>query len=216
MTYLFLGQDLTAKDSKIAEIKKKICPSPDALKFDCETLYAQKLDPEELKKAFITLPAIANERIVIIRECHKLSAHNKELIFEFVKNPGRCVLALESEKMETTDAFIKKLGSAVKVFHFRKETPLNVFNLTDAVSLRRSVEALKILSVLLSQGDQPLQIMGGLVWYWKKARAGFSMPEFKKGLLALQEADLNIKRSRLRPDHALEILIVKLCSSEAG
>jgi hypothetical protein len=36
--------------------------------------------------------------------------------------------------------------------------------------------------------------------------------KFEKGLLALGEADLNIKRSRLKPEQALELLVVKLCA----
>ena len=36
----------------------------------------------------------------------------------------------------------------------------------------------------------------------------------ESGLLAMQEADLNIKRSRIKPEYALEVLIVKLCSKE--
>ena len=33
---------------------------------------------------------------------------------------------------------------------------------------------------------------------------------FKQGLFILQEADLNIKRSRLDPEHAIETAVVKL------
>ncbi len=216
MTYLFLGQDLTAKDAKIAEIKKKICPSPESLKFDCETLYAQKLGPDELKKALMAIPAVSKNRLVIIRECQKLTAQNKELILEFSGNPGPCVLVLESQKADLTDAFIKTMSRTAKVLNFKNEEPLNVFNLTRAIAIKKPAEALKILSALLDQGDQPLQIMGGLVWFWKDARRGFSGEEFKKGLLALQEADLNIKRSRLNPNHALEVLVVKLCFENAG
>ena len=212
MTYLFLGEDQISKDIKIRELKNKLFPSFEATKFDYEILYAQKLESDTLKKALISLPALAKQRLIVIKECHKLSPHNKELIIEFVKNPGPCVLILDSDKMETDDSFVRKLGSLIKVISAKGEPQLNVFNLTRAISMRKQIDALKILAGLISSGEQPLQIMGGLVWYWKNAREGFSFDQFKKGLIALQEADLNIKRSRLKPEHALELLVVKLCS----
>ena len=215
MNYLLLGQDNVTKDAKLAELKKKNFSSPEALQFDYEILYAQKLDSETLKKSLIALPVLSKERLVVIKECHKLSPHNKELLLDFLKNPGQCALVLDSEKNEE-DEFLKKISRTVKVINCQKEPPLNVFALTRTIGARQSAESLKILSQLLLQGDQPLQIMGGLVWFWKKSRADFSAEGFKKGLLFLQEADLNIKRSRLTVQYALELLVVKLCSQEAG
>ncbi len=216
MIYLFLGQDNAAKEIKINELKNKILTPAAALKFDYEILYAQKLEPETLKKALIALPAVAKQRLVVIKESHKLNAQNKELVLAFAKDPGNCVLIIDSDKSQTDESLVKKLGSAAKVVNFKTPTPLNVFNLTRLIGMHKPAEALKILSALLSQGEQPLSIMGGLVWYWKNARREFSLEVFKKGLLALQEADLNIKRSRLKPEHALELLVVKLCSPAAG
>src|SRR3989338_8874791 len=115
MTYLFLGQDPTAKDTKIAEFKKKFLTSAQALKFDYEVLHAHKLEPETLKKALMALPVLSKHRLIIVRECHKLSPPNKDLILEFVKSPGSCVLILDSDKVEADDAFTKKLGRLVKV-----------------------------------------------------------------------------------------------------
>ena len=73
-----------------------------------------------------------------------------------------------------------------------------------AMSSRNAGEALKILDELLESNVHPLQIMGGLVWYWGKERERLSPQSFYKGLTALEEADLNIKRSRLKPEHAVE------------
>ena len=71
---------------------------------------------------------------------------------------------------------------------------------------------LKILNDVLDHGDHPLQILGALVWFWGKNKPRVNPERFQRGLNELQEADWNIKRSRLRPEHTLEILIVKLCS----
>lgn len=211
MTYLFLGPDYAAKEAKTAELKDKFLPV-ESRQFDFETLYAQKLDAETLKKALVALPAIAEQRLVVVKEFHKLSAQNKELILAFVENPGKCVLILDSDKIEGDEAFIKKLPRSVKAGVFGREDKLNVFDMTRAIGMQKKDEALKILWQLLSRGDQPLQLMGGVVWFWKNERNKLAADRFKKGLLALQEADLNIKRSRLKPEHALEVLIVKLCS----
>ena len=215
MTYIFLGPDYTAKEKKITEIKEKLLPSPEAIQFDFEVLYASKLESEQLKKSLLGLPAVAKQRLVMIRECHKFNEENKELILEFTKKPGACVLILDSDKADADSEFIKKLGRSAKISVFGSEEVLNVFTMTRAISVGKKAEALKILSQLLSRGERPLQIMGGLVWYWKNSRRDLSLERFKKGLLALQEADLNIKRSRLKEEHALELLVVKLCSEEA-
>ena len=61
-----------------------------------------------------------------------------------------------------------------------------------------------------NQGMYPLQMMGALVWYWGKEGKALGPQRFEKGLKALEEADLNIKRSRFLPEYALEKLIVEL------
>ena len=216
MIYFFLGEDIRSKDLKIAEIKRRLFPSREALEFDCDMLYAQKLDAETLKKVLISLPAISKGRLIVIKECHKLSAQNKELIIEFAQNPDPCTLILDSDKMEPADLFLKKLKNSVKIEYFKASEKIDVFVLTRAISVDKTIEALKILSRLLINGEQPLQIMGGLIWYWKNARERMSSKRFSEGLQALQEADLNIKRSRLKPEHALELLVVKLSGKGAG
>jgi len=215
MTYLFLGEDTVSKEKKLSETREKILQIPDAFKFDYDILYAHKLEPALLKETLLRLPAIGKQRFVVIKECHRLNPHNKELIVDFTAQAVlSMVLALDSDEMTEDDAFVKRLGKMVKVFYFSKGENLDVFSLTRAVAQKEKVEALKILSDLFAKGDHPLQIMGGLVWFWGKSKEKISQERFKKGLQALSEADLNIKRTRLNPEHALEILIVKLCGIE--
>jgi len=216
MIYLFVGQDTEKKDLQVAGIKEKILPAPDALKFDFEILYANKLEPATLKKALVALPAVSSRRLILVKEAHKLSPYNKELIVNFSKSPGQTVLILDLEKIGADDVLIKGLGSTAKVSYFKKEFELSVFDVARAISRGKQLEALKILFQLLQNGEQPLQIMGGLIWSWKNSRQEYSPGQYKKGLLVLQEADLNIKRSRLKPEHALELAVVKLCQKEGG
>ena len=213
MTYLFLGEDNDKKEEQIAKIKKETLLSLDAHKFDLEILYANKLPSDTLKKSLMSLPAVAEKRLVLLHTLEKLSPHNKTIIQEFVSEPqSNVVLILESGTLTQGDAFVKKIRPHVKVIDSLKATKVNVFDMTRAMTSRRSPEALKILHVLFHEGIHPLQIMGGLVWFWGKTRVRLSSEKFEKGLLFLQEADLNIKRSRLKAEYTLEILIVQLCT----
>ena len=214
MTYLFLGENTLLKDKKIAELKKKFLVSPQSFQFDFQLLSASKLEPEILKKNLMDLPAITSQRLIIIRECHRLSEYNQALIVEFLEKLfNHAVLVLDSDEWEQKNSFVKKVRRMVEIVEFSTSTKLNVFDLTKVIDFKKESEALKILDQLMNQGIHPLQILGVLVWFWGQVRlSGVSAEQFEKGLLALQEADLNIKRSRLKPEYAVELLIVKLCS----
>jgi len=215
MIYIFLGEDTLAKDKEIDLLKQKFLSSPEALRFDYEVLHAHKLTAEDLKKALISLPAIASQRLVVIRECHRLSAQNQQLVADHVSSQFQdTVLILESGQMQAKDAWIRALGKKIILKDFKSRVPTDVFDLTKAISLRNKTEALKILTNLLEEGIHPLQIMGALLWSWGNTRNRMSQGQFEGGLAALQNADLNIKRSRMLPEHAMEMLIVQLCSPE--
>ena len=208
MIYLLLGGDGLAKDQKIVDITKKVLPSQDAFKFDYEILHGSNLDPAVLKKALMSLPAVASKRLVVIRDTGKLNAHNQKLVLEAVKSkecPVDIILDVDKES-----GFVTEIIPYAQMVRFREEKLPNVFDMTRAMSMSKSVEAFEVLSNLCGSGVHPLQIMGGLVWYWENSKSDLSRERFKKGLLALQEADLNIKRSRLDPEYAIELLVVKL------
>ena len=213
MHYLFLGEGTSAKDKRLLAVKKKTLKSPKALQFDYEVLHAHRLDPLEFKKSLLALPAMAPQRLVLIREAHRLSDHNQDLLLEFLDSRREdTVLVLDSEKWETKSAFVKKLKKRkFEIVEFGGSAEPDVFLLTRKIGQRRSKDALKVLYELLDAGIHPLQIMGVLVWYWgNKCRRRVSPSQFRKGLDALQEADLNIKRSRLKPGYSLELVVVKL------
>jgi DNA polymerase III delta subunit len=212
MTYLFLGEDGEQKESTISEIKEKILADKDARNFDYEVLYATNLDPSTLKKTLITLPAVAKKRLILIHACEKLNPHNQELILEFVSSHQEYAdLLLESSTLNSNDSFVKKLKPFVNMISSAGQEKSNVFDMTRAMTMRRQPEALKILSSLLEEGAHPLQIMGGMVWFWGKCKQRVSRDKFEEGLRVLSQADLNIKRSRLSPDYAIELVVVKLC-----
>ena len=213
MIYFLIGDDGPSKDAQIAELKKKFLPTPEAMKFDFELLHAPKLSPEDLKRAMVSLPAIAPQRVLVIRECHQLSPYNKDLVLDFVKDlPSNSVLILDSDDMKPSDDFFKAVGRKAKIMDFGHQEEINVFRLTDAIGRKRKTEALKILAELLDQGDHPLQIMGGLVWFWGTQKGRVNDAVYTGGLEALKTADLNIKRNRMKPEYAVEVAVMQLCA----
>jgi hypothetical protein len=159
------------------------------------------------------MPAVGKCRLVMISDLHKLSPRNKEILKETIEQkPDQLILVLDSHQWNEQESFVMSVKPFVKVFSFQTQSTLGVFDLTDCIRSRNRVEALKILAQLLSNGEHPLQIMGGIVWSWGRSRERLSSLKFSQGLRDLKEADLNIKRSRLNPENALELLVVKLCS----
>ncbi len=211
--YLFLGADKAQKDAQIGEIKKRFLPSRESREFDYELLYGHKLDSDTFKKSLLALPAVTAQRVILLRECDKLIPHNRELLFEFLRQKNdNVVVILESETMEPGDSFTAALKPYVKVVDLGAPAVKNVFDMMRWVGMRKPSEALMILFQLISAGTNPLQILGGIVWSWGRSRDRLPARRFQQGLEAMQEADLSIKRSRLKPEYALELLVVKLCS----
>lgn len=213
MIYLFLGPDALAKDKIIAEIKQKALKIQEAYRFDFDILHAHKLDPAELKKTLISLPTIAEKRVVLIRDADKLSTHHQDILLECIEKANNpLILILDSHQEELKGSFFKAVQARAKTQRFSGEAKQSVFDMTNAIGYRKPQDALRIMHELIDQGDHPLQLMGVLVWFWGKSKNRVSKEAFKKGLLDLQEADLNIKRSRVQPEYALEILVTKLSS----
>jgi len=211
MIYLFLGDDLAAKDARITEIKNKFFKdSQEALAFDFDNLDARELGADALKQAFLTLPVIAPLRLILLRQIHKLKSADIQVLINFCQKPAKyCDVILESTENTLKDD-LKNLPFYVKgVVLARPEGP-NVFDMTKLITAHRSGEALKMLDGFYRAQVHPLAVMGALVWYWGKEGKACGKEVFKRGLKALEEADLNIKRSRLEPRYAVEKLVVEL------
>ena len=217
MIHILFGVDTARKDQYLQDLKQKLFSHPDAVTLDYEVLYGLKLSPDDLQKALLALPAIASKRLVVIRESQRLTAHHHDLLLKFIQNKSvQADIVLESSDCEMLEKLPAELKSAAKVAVWGEEEHWDVFALSRAISRGESVEALKIMEALIAQGQHPLQILGGMLWSWSKNRATLPKDIYKKGLRAFQEADVNIKRSRLEPQQALEILVVKLASRSSG
>ncbi|MBP9853396.1 MAG: hypothetical protein KBD53_00850 [Candidatus Omnitrophica bacterium] len=211
MMYLLKGDDYQAKEQKLDELRNKILSSPDARRFDYDNLDATKLSPEDLKKSFLTLPVVNKQRLIIIRHIQKTSAQNQNIILDFLKtNSKDCILIADCSEM-SQKGFLDKLEKSATVLTFGGRKKLSVFDMKMSIGSGNSREALNVLSALINEGNHPLQLMGGVVWIWGDQKKRISSANFQQGLKELKEADLNMKRSRLPPEYALEVLITKLC-----
>lgn len=216
MIYAIIGPDWNVKTDRIHKLRDKILADPQSRHFDYDAVDGQKTDAVALKQRLIALPAMAKQRVVLVREAHKLDEKNLKIIEDFAsQDHSHAVLILDFDKAGKTQlAWIKSLAGANVLNLQPEEKEINVFDVTRCIP-RQPAEALKLLNQLYDSGNHPLKIMPGLVWFWGKMRAKISSEQYKKGLLCLQEADLNIKRSRLKAEYALEVLILKLCSLAA-
>lgn len=209
MTVL-LGETTAAKEKKIADIKKKILTTSEAYDFDYEILYGIKLNHDILRKALLALPAVASKRVVFIRDAQKLDEHNREIILDFAQSKPNHVELILDFGVNESNSFIDALRSLSQFTDFSQGKKQDTFDVTRAIVARKPTQALQILSDILAQGMPPLFVLAGIVGFWGTQRMRVRKDNFHKGLRLLEEADLNIKRSRLDPDQALEILVVKL------
>lgn len=213
MTYLFIGANTVDKQAKIANLKAPWAVDPDALQFDYQVLYGHKLDGKELKKSLLALPAIVQKRLIIIHEAQELNELCKAIVLEcLAASPTHVVLILECDALPSKDGLWDKIRCLAQVHETRLGVKESVFDMTKKMTAGRTAEALQSLNRLYDEGAHPLQIMGGVVWAWGNQRSRVSAEKFEHGLRQLQETDLNIKRSRLNPQQALEILVTKLAA----
>ena len=211
MIYLFLGNNIALKQQKINEIKAKYLTKEEAVHFDFEQFYGDKLPADDLKKALLNLPAVSKKRVVVVKNIEKLKADHQRIIEGYIVEKNTpAVLILDSDQAELKSAFITDLKRVANVTVTEDGVKLNAFDLTNAIERRQPVNALKNLSQLIEEGSHPLQLLGMLIWCWGKMKGKISRGQFQKGLELLQEADLNIKRSRLEPEYAVEKLVVSL------
>lgn len=209
MIYLFLGEPSPSKDQQIALLRDKIMPDQAVRAFDYDALDGYKLDSAVLKQALLALPAVSKKRLILIRNANKLMADQENMLRDFgVPHPSTHVIL--DWNAGAAKLFEKKCVGNLKVFRSVVEKKETVFDMTRLMQ-RRPEEALKILNQLYADGQHPVQILGALVWFWGTQRNQLSVSNYTKGLQELQEADMRVKRSRLKPEQAVEVALLKLC-----
>lgn len=220
--YLLIGQDSLSKDIKLKKLKEEFL-TKEIEQFNLDNLYARELNLKTLQERALCLPVMAKKRIVVIKDAQSLKEEIKEFIVKYVKKPyPQIVLILDITPLSTyqgrlnqketqgkLDEFIRRIGSYAQIYRFRETQPLNSFFLNRQIELRKTHFALKVLAQLLQNGERPELILGGLRSSWE--RNTFNPPERRKRLKFLLNCDIDIKTGRLKPELALEKLVVNLC-----
>lgn len=209
MVYLFVGDDFQAKLNRINELKKEFF-SKDTLDFNFDSFDGQNLDLKNLQEALLKLPLKVKKRLLIIKNCQNCPTESKEFLLSYVKNPARnIILILDFQKIDEKDKFFYEISKSAKLIRFKETSVEDAFDLQKAISQKKALNAIKILNNLFLQGYRPEQILGSLRYQWEKAF--IEQKDFKKKMELLLEADINIKTTRIKPECALEMLIIKLC-----
>ena len=216
MVYLFVGINEIYKEQRIQEFKKEVVKKSQEI-FDYERLYSKELTPALLKESLNRIPVVSKKRLVFVRDIDKLNEKCKQTILSYISKPNnKLLLILDTQITQLKNSFLRKIANSAKVIHCGREEKIDTFVLANAIKKGRSTEALKIFSTLSKKGEHPIRILGGLVWSWKDMRGFLKGGVFKKGIELFLETDTNIKFSRLNPETAMEMLIVRLCFLTGG
>lgn len=218
MLYLFTGEDEPAKQEKINSLKSELLKKGFE-DFNYEAFYAQELNLPLLKEVLSRLPAESSQRIMVIKDAFRLQNELKDYFTaQIEKLPKDLTIILEAAvipKEET--AFFNKISKYGKVIPFKTKEKINAFGLVRAIERKDADSALNILVDLLRNGEKPERILGALRYGFVKSGSSFiaqdslKLKEKKEKVNLLLEADLNLKTGKVKPEFALETLVVKLC-----
>lgn len=204
--YLLIGQDSFSKDIKLKSIKQEFL-AKDIEDFNLDILYARDLSLMGLQEKLLCLPFKAKKRIIVIKDAQALKNEAKEFLVKYIKKPlnQSMLLVLDINRHDPKDEFITHISRYGKIFRFQEPRPPDTFMLGRQIDLKRTDYALRMLHQLLQNGEKPERILGGLRHSWQ--RNAFR-------LKFLLNCDIDIKTGRLKPDFALERLVVSLCGPD--
>ena len=209
MVYLFVGEDEFSKGVKLQKIKQEFFP-PQLEPFNFEILYSKNLDLRTLKTRFFLLPIKARQRLILIKDAPALRPDIKRYLLTLIKKPpSHLSLILDARRIDRRDQFFNQISGLVKLINFRQSKQINAFTLAEQIIQKRTKPAMRLLRQLLLQGERPEKILGALRYQLHGER--LSIFERKKKLIFLLNCDIDIKTGRLKPDFALERLLIRLC-----
>jgi DNA polymerase III delta subunit len=210
MVHLLVGGDPLSKDIKLAKIKEEFL-TPDTQDFNLDVIYAKETNLRSLQEKILTLPVKAKKRIVVVKDAQYLKDDLREFILEFAgQKKSSTILILDIAQLNRRDEFVNRISRYAEVSRFRDTLKPDAFSLSRQIEARRLDYALRTLNQLLEDGEKPERIIGGLRYAW--AKGNVYSAEAKKKIKALLNCDIDIKTGRLRPDFALEKLVIRLCS----
>lgn len=207
--YLFIGQDNPAKQEKLKEIQNSTL-SQGISDFNQDIVYAKDITLRDLQERLLCLPVQSSRRLVVIKQAQQLKEDTKEYILSYAKSPLATVtLVVDMEHREAKDSFFDALSRVASIVHFKETRKIDTFDLSRLVEQGKAGEALKILHDLFTSGEKPERILGGL--RYACAKHTVNRRELSQKLKLLVECDTDVKTGRMKPEIALEKLVVRLC-----
>lgn len=211
MFYLFIGEDSPAKDLHLQKIKDEFV-NKGLEQFNIDVLYSGDLVLKDLQEKLTYLPFKNSKRLLVIRQAQDLEKKIKDFLLGYSEKPDDgMIVVLDFSGTQKKDAFLNHLRRRAKTILFKEAVRPDTFVLSRTIESRRLDTALKLLNQLLSEGEKPERILGGLRYSWERGLANPS--ETKRRLKLLLSCDIDIKTGRLKPVFALEKLIVGLCAT---
>lgn len=218
LVYLFVGEDLVSMQRKIESLRRQLLKEI-LVEFNFEQIWANQISPKQLRESLSRLPLDVPRRILVIKELEKFSSINKRIFFSYLKEPSPSLLVILQANVNdlNKDSFLLKVGGIARTFYFRRQKDLNAFDLSRQIWQKNSSLALKVLSQLLMRKEKPSRILGALVWDWERREGESYFSEDKKEFIwqLFLDTDMDIKRTRVKPEFALELLVIRLASLPA-
>jgi len=206
--YLLTGPDSPSKDSAIHKIKEQFLPQH-LQDFNFDRLYASDLRLKDLQERFLSFPVKAKKRVIIIKNAQKLTPDVKAYILKYIQRPAQhLVLILDLDTVAYKDAFVRDVARLTRTY-VNEEPRLDTFVLIRQIESRKVGFALKVLRQLLDKGERPERILGGLRHAFENKT--HNSLATRKQLRILLTCDIDIKTGRIKPEFALEKLVVDLC-----
>lgn len=210
MVYLFIGQDSLSKEIKLKSLRQELL-AKETEQFNLDILYAKQLNLKGLQEKLLCLPVKAKSRIIVIKDAQELKEDLRKFILNYAKKPRLgIILVLDIDRYDPKDGFIKAITRHSKILRFKESLSVDTFTLSRTIDLKKADQSLRVLNRLLENGERPERILGGLRYACEKDVTHPSQAK-RKRLRLLLNCDIDIKTGRLKPDFALEKLVVNLC-----
>lgn len=210
MIYLFIGEDELAKTEKIRYFKKQLFDSK-LEPFNSEVFQAKELSLPLFKEALGRIPQAAKNRLLVIKDILKLKNSLQEYFLSQIESlPSNLIIILDIVKIPPEkNLFINRILKIAKAVYFKSKESANAFDLARALEEKNADYGLNVLADLFKSGEKPERILGALRYQF--AKHSLNREEKIKKIGLLLEADINLKSGKLKPEFALELLVVKLC-----
>ncbi len=206
--YLVIGYDSPAKDRILLDIKQEFLP-PNLVAFNFERVYAQDLTLNALQEKLLCLPVKAKKRLLLIKNAQRLRQELKEYLAMYGEKPApHVVLIIDVDEPDYRDEFLQAMARLTGTA-LRKNPRVDTFLLSRQIEERQAAQSLKTLRTLLDNGEQPERILGGLRYAFENRSSLAARTATRIKLLLACDSD--IKTGRVKPEHALEKLVVGLC-----